>query len=171
MTHLFLMAFSIAICSTSFSAPPPQDALAQALDKDRAAIQQTVTDFLNAWNQHDARAFAMVFTGDADFTNVAGAHARGRSSIEAFHAPLFAGVFKDSHQTATIRNVRFLTPDLAAVDVDWDLTGAKSVDGVHRPPRKGLLNWLMARQGDGSWLIEVMHNTELTTSLSAQPSK
>ena len=74
----------------------PQDSAANAQDKDRAAIAQAVANFVNAWNLHDAHAFAMTFTEDADFTNVAGTHANGRASVEAFHAPMFAGIFKDS---------------------------------------------------------------------------
>jgi uncharacterized protein (TIGR02246 family) len=131
-------------------------------DKDRAAIARTLDRFRDAWNTHDAHAFALTFTDDVDFTNVAGAHAHGRADIEAFHAPVFAGIFKDSHQTDKIHSIRFLKPDLAAVDIDWEMTGAKSPDGKPRPYRRGLLNWVMAKQADGSWLILVMHNTELT---------
>jgi uncharacterized protein (TIGR02246 family) len=134
----------------------------EAEEKARAAIAQTVEQFLKAWNIHDAHAFALTFTEDADFTNVAGVHAQGRSNVEAFHAPMFAGRFKDTHQTARVRSIRFLRPDLAAVDVDWEMNGAKSADGSPRPDRKGLLNWVMAKQGDGSWLIQIMHNTDLT---------
>jgi uncharacterized protein (TIGR02246 family) len=131
-------------------------------EKDRAAIAQTVDRFRDAWNTHDVHAFALTFTDDADFTNVAGVHAQGRANIEAFHAPVFAGIFKESHQTDRVRSVRFLKPDLAAVDIDWEMTGAKFPDGKPRPYRKGLLDWVMAKQVDGTWLIVVMHNTDLT---------
>ncbi len=140
----------------------PQNASDDSHQKDRAAIARTVVNFVDAWNKHDAHAFAMTFTEDADFTNVAGVHAEGRARIESFHASVFAGIFKESHQTVQIRSIRFLTPALAAVDIDWEMIGAKSPDGAPRPPRKGLLSWVMARQSDGSWLIQVMHNTELT---------
>jgi len=132
--------------------------------KDRAAIEKTVANFADAWNKHDAHAFALTFAEDADFTNVLGAQAQGRDKIESFHAPTFAGMFKDSHLTDTVRSIRFLTADLAAVDVDWSMTGAKAPDGTPRPLRKGLLSWIMARQKDGLWLILVMHNTELMGS-------
>lgn len=138
---------------------------------DRAAIEQTVNNFVDAWNKHDAHAFAMTFTEDADFTNVAGVHAQGRANVESFHAPRFADIFKESHQTAQIRSIRFLTPSLAAVDVDWEMTGAKKPDGSPIPLRKGLLNWVMAKQSDGRWLILVMHNTDLTDKLAAPPAK
>ncbi len=131
-------------------------------DKDRAAIAQTVDRFRDAWNTHDAHAFALTFAEDADFTNVAGVHAGGRANVEAFHAPVFAGIFKESHQTDKVRSVRFLKSDLAAVDIDWEMTGAKFPDGRPRPYRKGLLDWVVAKQADGSWLILVMHNSDLT---------
>lgn len=131
-------------------------------EKARAAIQRTLDRFLDAWNKHDAHAFAATFTEDCDFTNVIGVGAHGRADTEAFHAPVFATIFKNSHQTGKIRSIRFLTPDLAAVDVDWQMTGATTPDGRPRPPRRGLLNWVMARQSDGSWLIEIFHNTDLT---------
>ncbi|HEV2306077.1 MAG TPA: SgcJ/EcaC family oxidoreductase [Candidatus Acidoferrales bacterium] len=135
--------------------------------KDRVAIEQTLERFLDAWNKHDAHAFAMTFTEDADFTNVTGVHAQGRANVETFHARVFATLFKDSHQTAQIRSIRFLTPDLASVDVDWQMTGAILPNGTPMPNRKGLLNWLMAKQPGGSWLIEIMHNTDLTNAPGA----
>ena len=135
--------------------------------KDRAAIAQTLERFLEAWNKNDVHAFAMTFTEDADFTNVVGVHAHGRADVETFHAPRFATTFKGTHQTAQIRSIRFLTSSLAAVDVDWQLTGSKYQDGSPRPDRKGLINCVMAKQADGSWLFEVLHNTDLTNPPSA----
>ena len=132
--------------------------------KARAAIEPTLKNFLDAWNAHDAQAFARTFTPDADFTNVIGMHAHGRANVETFHATVFATVFNHSHQTAQIRNIRFLAPRLAAVDVDWQMTGATDRDGRPRSDRNGLLDWIMAKQPDGSWLIEIMHNTELTNA-------
>jgi hypothetical protein len=54
---------------------------------------------------------------------------------------MFVTVFKDSRLRARIRNIRLLAPNLAAADVDWEMTGAKSRDGSSLPDRKGLLNW------------------------------
>ena len=152
----------LLVCPAMFALNLPQSSADQTREKETAAIARTVERFTDAWNRHDAHAFSLTFTDDADFTNVAGEHAKGRANVESFHAPAFAGIFKDSHQTAKIRSIRFLNAHLAAVDVDWEMSGAKSPDGTPRPARKGLLNWVMARQSDGAWLIEIMHNTELT---------
>ena len=124
---------------------------------------------LNAWNAHDPRAFALTFTPDADFTNVLGATAHGRADIESFHVPVFATIFKASHLTGAIRSIRFLTAELAAVDVDWQMTGAQSPNGSPAGLRKGLLDWITQRQSDGSWLIAIMHNTNLPSGNATPP--
>ena len=53
--------------------------------KDAESIQHLLSDLSNAWNVHDAKAFSMGFSEDADFTNVVGMSAHGRSEIEKFH--------------------------------------------------------------------------------------
>jgi uncharacterized protein (TIGR02246 family) len=132
-------------------------------EADKSTIEALVAKFNDAWNRHDAHALAALFAEDADFTNVRGDHADGRKAIEDMHAPLFAGfVFKDSHLTGELRSVRFLKPDIAVADVDWEMTGAGGPGGVVRPPRKGLLDCVLAG-ASGNWLIVVMHNTELNS--------
>jgi uncharacterized protein (TIGR02246 family) len=160
-----------AISSARFAVAMPQNSAPDAHEKDRAAIAQTVANFVSAWNIHNAHAFAATFTDDADFTNIAGVHAQGRANIEAFHAPMFASIFKDSRQTSTVRSIRFLTADLAAADVDCELTGAKAPDGSPRPNRKTLINAVMQKQSDGSWLILISHNSELTSFVAPPPAK
>jgi uncharacterized protein (TIGR02246 family) len=90
-----------------------------------------------------------------------GMGATGRSRIEEFHAPLFATIFKNSHQTFTDIKIRPVRADVAAVDVHWDLTGATDPQGNPRPLRQGLLSFVMAKN-DGKWQIVVMHNLDLT---------
>jgi uncharacterized protein (TIGR02246 family) len=129
-------------------------------DQDENGIRQVLTSSADAWNRRDAKAFSLVFAEDADFTNVVGMSAHGRAEIEKFHAPMFATRFKNTHLTITDAKTRFLTPDIAAVDAHWEMTGAKSPDGQEIPLRKGLLNFVMTR-ANGQWLITVMHNMDL----------
>jgi uncharacterized protein (TIGR02246 family) len=127
---------------------------------EQTAVRSVLTAFVEAWNKHDAEAFSMVFADDADFTNVRGMSAHGRTEIAKFHAPTFATTFKDSHQRIVDTRVRFIKPDVAAVDAWWELTGAKTRDGQEIPLRKGLLNFVMTRE-KAHWLITVMHNMDL----------
>lgn len=128
--------------------------------KDEDRIKKVLADFSDAWNKHDAKAFSNVFSVDADFTNVVGKSASGRNEIEKFHAPGFATKWKDSHQKITQSKIRFIKPDVAAVDAWWELTGIKGSEGQELPPRKGLLNLIMTKDGN-DWLITVMHNMDL----------
>ena len=131
--------------------------------KDEELIKKVLTDFTDAWNKHDAKAFSNVFSEDADFTNVRGTSAHGRSEVEKFHAPLFTTRFKDTYQKITQSKIRFIKPDVAAVDAWWEMTGVKSPEGQDMSPRKGLLNFIITKNGD-KWLITVMHNMDLPAS-------
>ena len=133
-------------------------------ETDEHAIRAVMDRFMDAWNHHDAKAFAAVFAEDADFTNVRGIGASGRQKIEDFHAPVFATIFSKSHQEYTDVKTRFIRPDIAAVDVHWKMTGVIDAQGSPRPDRDGLLNFVMAKNA-GRWEILVMHNLDL----SAQP--
>ena len=142
------------------SSVPSQTVTPPSREQDEKGIKQVLTAFVEAWNHHDAKAFSLVFAEDADFTNVRGMSAHGRAEVEKFHAPRFATKFKDSNQKITEIKIRFITPDVAAVDARWEMTGAKGPDGQDIPLRKGLLNFIMTRPS-GQWLIMVMHNTDL----------
>jgi uncharacterized protein (TIGR02246 family) len=74
---------------------------------------------------------------------------------------MFATIFKNSHQSYTAITTRFIRPDVAAVDVRWEMTGATDAQGNPRPDRQGLLNFVMAKN-TGEWQIVVMHNLDLT---------
>jgi uncharacterized protein (TIGR02246 family) len=130
----------------------------------RAGITQTVEHFSDAWNRHDARALAATFGPDADFTNVVGAHIRGRDKILDAHAKLFSGVFKQSRQTSIVRSIRMLSLDLAAVDLDWEMEGLRGPDGAARPVRRGLMSWVVFKAPAEPWRIMIMHNSELTSA-------
>src|SRR5271154_872017 len=133
---------------------------AVATEKDETAIRNVVTHLMDAWNQHDVHAFALVFAETADFTNVRGMGASGRVAIEEFHAPGFQPTFKDSHLTGSVKNIRFVKPDVAAVDVLWEMTGSTDRKGTPVPLRKGLLSFVMTKQHE-QWSILVMHNMDL----------
>ena len=103
--------------------------------EDEAQVRNGLKHSAEAWNRHDAAAFAMAFAEDADFTNVRGMSAHGRAEIAKFHAPIFATMFKDSFLKIDNIKVRFIKPDVAAVDGWWEMTGATDQDGKEIPRR------------------------------------
>jgi uncharacterized protein (TIGR02246 family) len=160
MRNIFVVALLLLFMSTHAASQTP---VAEAGTKDEEGIKMALADFVEAWNKHDAKAFSLVFAEDADFTNVRGMSVHGRAEIEKFHAPLFATRFKDTNQKIAKSKIRFIKPDVAAVDVWWEMTGAKGPEGQDIPLRKGLLNFVMTKEA-GKWLILVMHNRDLPLS-------
>jgi uncharacterized protein (TIGR02246 family) len=129
--------------------------------EDERRIAAVVSEFQAAWNEHDARRFAMVFAEDAEFTNVAGRTARGRLEVERFHSPRFATTFKDSRLTIERISIRLIRADVASVDAWWEMSGARTSQGDPRPLRKGQMHLVMTKDGD-TWTILVMHNLEFS---------
>lgn len=123
---------------------------------DSAAIKQAVALYSDALNRHDARATAMMFSEDADFRDSAGTSFHGRKGIEEGFTSLFAGRLKTAQRKDSVRSIRFLTPQIAAVDNDWEVTGLKAPDGSDLPPSRGIHAWIMTKQ-NGHWLITVFH--------------
>ena len=157
-----MLGFALLLPGTIIDQPAKQG--------DQQQIHGVLNGFVDAWNHHDAKAFAAVFSEDADFTNVRGVSASGRSNIEEFHAPIFATIFKNTHQTLTEVKIRFIRPDIAAVDVHWNMTGVTDPQGIARPDRNGLLNFVMTKNA-GRWQIVVMHNLDLTPLPPPPPLK
>src|SRR5467141_4090453 len=119
-------------------------------DADSAAIKQSVAAFSDAWNRHDSHAVAMRYVEDGDFSSTQGIPSHGSKELEEHYVSIFGTFLKNAHRTDTVRSIRFLTPSIAQVDIDWQMTGAKTPDGADAPPRKGLLNWVMTKQ-NGEW--------------------
>lgn len=134
------------------------------------AAKQIVDSLVDAWNVHDAHAFAAIFAQSADFTNVFGMEARGREAIEQFHRPMFQTMFRDSRLVATDTRIRLIRPDVAALDVRWAMTGARDPDGNEWPDRRGLINMVVTCE-QGVWSIETMHNMELAAEEMAEAQK
>jgi uncharacterized protein (TIGR02246 family) len=158
------LVLALAISPAGVVSAAQQSAAAPAQDKDRAAIEKTVQSYMDLWNTHDMHAVAMLYTPDCDFVNNFGDVTHGRDGMEKTFGAFMTGVYSETHQTATVKSVRFLKPDVAAVDVTWEMTGAKNQDGTMRPTRKGLHSLVMTKQDDGSWQIAVMHVHEYTST-------
>jgi uncharacterized protein (TIGR02246 family) len=127
-------------------------------DADSAAIKQCVAAWESAWNRHDAHATAMAYVEDGDFSSTTGIPSHGWKDLETHYNEIFTTFLKDAQRTDTVRSIRFLTPELASVDIDWQMTGAKTRDGKDAPNRKGLLTWVVTKH-NGQWMITIYHES------------
>jgi uncharacterized protein (TIGR02246 family) len=147
---IFLL-FSFAAASSWAQKQPNRD-------QDSAAIKQSVAAWEDAWNRHDAHATAMRYVEDGDFSSLTAVDSHGWKELEEHYAAIFTTFLKDAQRKDTVRSIRFLTPEIASVDIDWQMTGAKTRDGQDLPVRKGLLTWIVTKH-DGQWLITIYHES------------
>lgn len=142
------LAILALACSLPINASPRQD---------EAQIRELQAQQAAAWNSHDARAYASLFTEDGDVVNVVGWWWKGRREIESKLTAGFAFAFKQSTLTITDVEVRFVKPDIAIAHVRWTMTGARTPPGIPEP-RQGIQLQVLQKQR-GKWLIANFQNT------------
>jgi uncharacterized protein (TIGR02246 family) len=125
---------------------------------DEEAVGKLPQAHCDAWNKHDVHELAKMMADDVDFVTVATVYLHGRVDYEKFHTRLLSGRFKDSIFTPLETTVRFLRPDMAVIHWSWKMSGDKNFDGTARPPRFGLMTFVVEKR-DTSWQIVVAQNT------------
>jgi uncharacterized protein (TIGR02246 family) len=148
--HLGVGLLSFVVALTA-----PSAVSAQA--RDEQAIRDVQVRQSDAWNRHDAAAYARLFTEDGDVVNVVGWWWKGRSQIESRLTAGFAFVFRESTLSITDVQVKFLSPTIAVAHVLWTMTGAKTPAGIPEP-RQGIQLQVLNKNGD-QWLIASFQNT------------
>jgi uncharacterized protein (TIGR02246 family) len=128
-----------------------------ARDRDAVEIRDVQARQAEAWNRHDAKAYAALFAEDGDVVNVVGWWWKGRGEIESRLAAAFAWVFRESTLTITEVRVRFLSPEIAVAHVRWTMTGARTPPGIPEP-REGIQTQTL-RKAAGTWRIAAFQNT------------
>lgn len=128
----------------------------------RVADESAIRDLVGsrqqqAWNEHDAHAYAALFAEDGDVVNVVAWWWKGRAEIESNLTRMFASNFRESTLALTRVDVRFLSQDIAIAHVRWTMTGAHMPPGLPEP-REGLQTLTVQRR-DGKWLIAAFQNT------------
>jgi uncharacterized protein (TIGR02246 family) len=160
-TALILALSPLAICMARVAAA---DDLSRSSND--AAVKEIVAGFSNGWNNHDARAMCASLADDVQWVNWRGEVYSNRKGVEEEHAKLFADLYKNTHRTDTVKSIRYVAPDLASVDDDWTMTGARKRDGADWPYRAGYANFLMAKRS-GRWIVIASHTADFNAKAPA----
>jgi uncharacterized protein (TIGR02246 family) len=135
----------------------PQISFATTVSKDEEEIRNLETQQQEAWNKHDAKAYASLFTENGDCVNVVGWWWKGRAEIEQKLTAAYAFVFRESVLTITNVDVRLLTPTVAIAHVRWTMTGARTPQGYAKV-QQGIQTQSLIKS-DEKWLIAAFQNT------------
>lgn len=129
-------------------------------ETDSAAIKKAVAAFSDAFNHHDPHGCVARYVSDGDFSGLSGTVSHGSKELEEHYTSVFTGSLKSVRSTFTVKRIRFLTPDIAGVDVTWSAAGTLAADGSVNPVRNGIINLVMTKH-NGQWLITIYHESEL----------
>ncbi len=121
-------------------------------------LQSRVQAFQQAFNTHDARALAALFTDDAEFVNVLGMWWRGRAAIEAAHAKNFETILAKATLEIHSVETKQLTDDVALCMVRWRRGVTDGPSEGTLEPQTGVLTFVARRRGD-DWPFAAAHNT------------
>jgi len=116
--------------------------------EDERTIRGAVNQAITRLNQGDVSAFSDFWDEDADYVGVDGKLTKGRSHIQNLFRQM--GKSGAGQQTATIEQIRFITPKLATVDGSWTVTGARDDNGKELPAIKGR-GFELVEKKNGSW--------------------
>jgi uncharacterized protein (TIGR02246 family) len=105
-----------------------------------------------AWNAGDAAAYANLLTEDADIVSATGRSARGREALLKLYSEQRAAALAGAQTRTRVTHVRFLSPEVALADVDYEMKGG-DVDAV----RRGTMAFIVRRNAD-RWRIAAIRS-------------
>jgi uncharacterized protein (TIGR02246 family) len=124
---------------------------------DEAAIRENVRGMEVGWNTKSGALFAKSFAADADYVVVNGMHIRGREAIAQGHQRIFDTIYKNSTVTISIKQIRFLRPDVAVVHVQ----GVNKVRQGEETREMNAMITLVLTKEKGEWKIAAFQNTQI----------
>jgi uncharacterized protein (TIGR02246 family) len=131
--------------------------------QDEAAIRAIIAAQAEAWNAGDGSAYGKDVAADASFTNLFGMVMYGAPTFIERQRKVLATFYKGTTKHHAIRRIRFVTPDVAIVDIDNELRGVKAMPAGITVPADGIFRTQLMEvfvRRSGRWWIEAYHNVD-----------
>jgi len=154
---------AVASLTLGRQTPPPAE----------TAIRKIVADQVTAWDAGDGARYAEAVAADVSFTNIFGMVMYGRPAFVARHVEILSTFYKGTRKVQAIRRIRFVTTDVAVVDIDNEVRGVKSLPGGLPVPAGGVVKTQLMEVfvlRNGRWQIEAYHNVDVKAAASRQGS-
>lgn len=161
-SNVWMRALSLtfaAIVASALYAPAQQTATTSANAADEAAIRENVRQLESGWNTKSGALFAKPFAQDADYVVINGMQLKGQDIIGKSHQRIFDTFYKDSAISLTVKQVRFLRPDVAVAH----LSGHLKVRQAEETRESEAVITLVLTKDKGEWKIAAFQNTGVAT--------
>ena len=124
------------------------------------AVKALMVQTTEAFNRHDAKAWARFCTPDAQLVTVRGESMQGVGAIEKGLATVFETRARRAMLETLDISVRFIRPDVALAHVTNEMSGLLSPEGQTLAPHRELSIRVVVKD-QGVWRITAFHNTML----------
>ena len=128
-----------------------------------AAIRAIVAEQAVAWNAGDGARFASRIAPEVSFTNLFGMVMYGAPAFVKRHQEILSTFYKGTTKKHVVRKVRFVTPDVAIVDIDNEVHGVTSMPAGITVPKDGVIKTQLMEvlvRRNGQWWVEAYHNVD-----------
>ena len=125
--------------------------------KDEAMIRANVEQMVKGWNMKSGAEFAKPFAENSDYVVINGMHVKGRADNAKSHQQIFDTIYKNSNLVSTVKQIRFLRPDVAVVHGESNLTF--KINGEEKKGN-GYITMVMTKE-NGKWEIAAFQNTAI----------
>jgi uncharacterized protein (TIGR02246 family) len=136
-----------------------------------APIRAIVAEQVVAWNAGDGSGYARHVAPEVSFTNLFGMVMYGAAAFTERHTEILATFYKGTTKHHAIRRIRFVTADVAIVDIDNEVRGVKAMPAGIAVPADGVIRTQLMEvfvRRNGRWSVEAYHNVDVK---SAAPPK
>jgi uncharacterized protein (TIGR02246 family) len=126
--------------------------------EDEQLLRDLARKLQDAWNAADEAGFAGPFADDCTFIHIYGGQIDGRAAVQEAHRAILGGIYKDSRNQYTVRDIRFLRPNVAMVLLEAHLRfqeGGESREILARPT-------LVVVKQEDRWVIQLFQNTRIS---------
>jgi uncharacterized protein (TIGR02246 family) len=154
VTATAILGIWVSVCAVASNAQN------RSSGAEQAAIKTLIAETTEAFNKHDAKAWARFCTPDARLVTVRGESMNGVAEIEKGLTAIFQTRGRDSTLTTLDVTVRFIRPDVALAHVTNQMSGLVAPDGQKLPPHRELSIRVLVKDR-GVWRIAAFHNTML----------
>jgi uncharacterized protein (TIGR02246 family) len=126
--------------------------------EEERALRELVARIDAAWNRRDAKAFSDLFEEQADFRFHTGLTLHGKSEIENYYLGHFPKIREGEKHRSTIRQIRFIRPDVSILDSEVELFRLSENRG-EKETRLKLMSTTVTSKEKGHWFIAVVNLT------------
>lgn len=129
-----------------------------------ASIRTIVANQEEAWNKGDGLEYARDIADGASFTNLFGMVFYGKAAFAARHQEILTSFYRGTHKKHVVRRIRFVTPNVAIVDIDNELSNVTAMPPSISVPADGILKTQLMEvlvRRKGRWMVEAYHNVDV----------